>query len=224
MPAVNESIVREYFETLGFLVQQPNKHIVQARAKRPEEEIDFVVFNPQASAQDLPGRILWTSQDFRKIQRAVVSVRGWHTDRFSLAILKDAPEIFRFVDRKVVSRAEQILGGGPVARVLCVPALPVAREAREQALEMFRDRGVDGVLPFRTLLSELIALVDINCNYEKSDFLQALRILKNYDLIKDAQLELFGRSRKASPRSRARKVSGESDAPAGGSGTRGRGE
>jgi hypothetical protein len=204
MPAVNETIVREYFEALGFLVQQPNKHIVQARAKRPEEEIDFVVFNPMAASHTLPDRILWTTQDIRGIQRAVVSVRGWHTDRFSPAILQDSPEIFRFVDRKVIARAERMLGGGPVARILCVPAMPLAREVREQALTIFRDRGVEGVLPFRTLLVELASLVDVNCNYEKSDFLQALRILKNYDLIKDAQMELFGRSRKAVSRARSR--------------------
>lgn len=204
MPAVNETIVREYFEALGFLVQQPNKHLVQARAKRPEEEIDFVVFNPTAASHALPDRILWTRQDFRGIQRAVVSVRGWHTDRFSPAILQDSPEIFRFVDRKVVARAERILGGGPVARILCVPAMPVAREIRDQALAIFRERGVDGVLPFRTLLAELAEMVDVNCNYEKSDFLQALRILKNYDLLKDAQMELFGRARKRAAGGRSR--------------------
>lgn len=210
MPAVNETIVREYFEAMGFLVQQPNKHLVQARAKRPEEEIDFVVFNPLAADHLLPDRILWTPQDVRGIRRAVVSVRGWHTDRFSPAILQDSPEIFRFADRKVVARAERILGGGPVARILCVPAMPVAREVRDEALAIFRERGVDGVLPFRTLLVELAALVDVNCNYEKSDFLQALRILKNYDLIKDAQMELFERSRKrvSAARSRAAKPEG----------------
>lgn len=209
MPAVNEMIVREYFEALGFLVQQPNKHLVQARAKRPEEEIDFVVFNPLVGTHTVPDRILWTPQDFRGIQRAVVSVRGWHTDRFSPAILQDSPEIFRFVDRKVVARTERMLGGGPVARVLCVPAMPVGREARDQALDIFRERGVDGVLPFRSLLVELAALVDVNCNYEKSDFLQALRILKNYDLIKDAQMDLFERSRKKASATRVRAAKSE---------------
>lgn len=209
MPAVNESIVREYFETLGFLVQQPRKYIVQARAKRPEEEIDFVVFNPLVDTPFLPEKILWTSQDLRQVQKAIVSVRGWHTDRFSPAILEDAPEIFRFVDRKVILQAERMLGGGPVARILCVPALPVAQESQNQALALLRERGVDGVIPFRTLLIELTALVDVNCNYEKSDFLQALRILKNYDLIKDAQLELFSRGRKLTARPRSRKPVGK---------------
>ncbi|MDZ4197824.1 MAG: hypothetical protein U1E27_00910 [Kiritimatiellia bacterium] len=205
MPAVNEGIVREYFEALGFLVLQPHKYVVQARAKRPEEEIDFVVFNPLVSGQVLPESTLWTSQELRRITRAVVSVRGWHTDRFSPAMLEDAPEIFRFADPATVSRAEEMLGGGPVARILCVPALPVSMEARARALAMFRERGVDGVLPFRTLLIELIARIDVNSNYEKSDLLQALRILKNYDLLKDAQLEMFSGLRAGSALRRLRR-------------------
>jgi hypothetical protein len=33
--------------------------------------------------------------------------------------------------------------------------------------------------------------VDVSKNYEKSDLLQILRILKTYDLLKEAQLDLF---------------------------------
>jgi len=37
----------------------------------------------------------------------------------------------------------------------------------------------------------------VNRNYEKSDVLQMLRILKNYDLLKDRQMELFKSKKKA---------------------------
>ena len=49
----------------------------------------------------------------------------------------------------------------------------------------------NGVLSFRTMLLELVEHLDTAKNYEKSDLLQILRILKTYDLLKDAQLDLF---------------------------------
>ena len=40
--------------------------------------------------------------------------------------------------------------------------------------------------------------VAVNRNYQKSDLLQVLRILKNYDFLKEPQLELFKSKRKRS--------------------------
>ena len=64
---------------------------------------------------------------------------------------------------------------------------------REKALALFKEKGIDGVLMFRTMLLELAEHVDVNKNYEKSDLLQILRLLKNYDLLKGAQMDLFSR-------------------------------
>ena len=33
--------------------------------------------------------------------------------------------------------------------------------------------------------------IEVNRNYQKSDLLQVIRILKNYDFFKEPQLELF---------------------------------
>jgi hypothetical protein len=38
-------------------------------------------------------------------------------------------------------------------------------------------------------LPELIASVATNRNYQKSDLLQTLRLLKNYELLKEPQME-----------------------------------
>jgi hypothetical protein len=50
---------------------------------------------------------------------------------------------------------------------------------------------VDWWCLFPTMLRELAGHVEVSKNYEKSELLQILRILKNYDLLKDEQLELF---------------------------------
>jgi len=46
MSAIDEGIVREYFEQNGFLVRQVRKYQVQARRKTGDEEVDLVVYNP----------------------------------------------------------------------------------------------------------------------------------------------------------------------------------
>jgi len=78
-----------------------------------------------------------------------------------------------------------------------VPGLPRNAKLRQQSIEVLRAKGVDGVISFRSILQELIASVHTNRNYQKSDLLQVLRLLKNYDLLKEPQLEF-----KLKPKSR----------------------
>ena len=197
MSAVNEAIVREYFESLGFLVRQPRKYQVSARPKQIEEEIDLLVVNPAAAVeQPFPQGVLWGARDLQQVSRAIVGVRGWHTERFSPAVIELSPEIFRFADGAAFKNAVRDLGSGPVAKVLCIPDIPSSGPLRDKAQDLFRSKGIDGVILFRTMLRELADYVDSNKNYEKSDLLQTLRLLKNYDLLKDAQMELFRRKRK----------------------------
>lgn len=41
------------------------------------------------------------------------------------------------------------------------------------------------------MLAELIDRVDVNRNYEESDLLQVIRLLKNYDFVRSKQMDLF---------------------------------
>jgi hypothetical protein len=72
-----------------------------------------------------------------------------------------------------------------------VPALPQALAAREESIALLRSKGVDAVIPFHTMLGTLVKETQVNRNYQKSDLLQIIRILKNYDFFKEPQLELF---------------------------------
>ena len=76
MPAVSETIVREYLEGLGFLVQQPRKYVVMARSKQPAEEIDFLAVNPLAGTDyqtPEPGQMLAGGAELRQCPRIMVS-------------------------------------------------------------------------------------------------------------------------------------------------------
>lgn len=190
MAAVSETIVREFFELSGFLVRQQRKYIAQTR--REDEDVDFFVLNPQPRDREVPLPFILEPDDLPGVARAAVVVKGWHTETFSPAVLASAPEIFRFLEPAAFKRAAESFGDdGRLTRILVVPALPQAEPARSQSIELLRSRGIDCIIPFRTILRELIAQTETNRNYQRSDVLQIIRVLKNYDFFKEPQLELF---------------------------------
>jgi hypothetical protein len=190
MPAVSETIVREYFELNGFLVRQFRKYV--APAVRDDDDIDFLVLNPnpQSHSGDLP--FLLSSNDVRSIERAVVVLKAWHTDVFTPALLNNTPDFFRFLEKKTFQQAATVLGkNGRLIKIVAVPNLPQQSEAREQSVAILKSKGLDGAISFPTMLADLVNQVEPNRNYQKSDLLQLIRILKNYGFLKDSQMDLF---------------------------------
>jgi len=193
--AVSETIVREYFELHEFLVRQHRKYIAQTKGE--DDDIDFFVLNPQAQKRQGEQPFVLASADLPFIERAIVVVKGWHTETFSSARLASTPEIFRFVEPKVFQQAARAFGkDGTPLKILVVPALPHVAEARDESIALLRSKGVDAVIPFRTMLTDLVTHIQVNRNYQKSDLLQMIRILKNYDFFKEPQLELFKSKRR----------------------------
>lgn len=195
MSSVSETIVREYFELHEFLVRQHRKYIAQNR--REEDDIDFFVLNLHATKREGEAPFVLASADLKHIERAIVAVKGWHTETFSSARLASTPEIFRFVGTKVFQQAARVFGedGAPL-KILVIPALPQSDQARAESIALLRSKGIDAVIPFRTMLADLVEKIEVNRNYQKSDVLQMIRILKNYDFFKEPQLELFKSKRK----------------------------
>ncbi|HZZ56278.1 MAG TPA: hypothetical protein VFE31_00510 [Opitutaceae bacterium] len=198
MAAVDETIVREYFEQNGFFVRQVRKYQVQSRKKRGEEEIDLLVYNPAwQKGSRAPDFFLFASE-LPLVQRALVAVKPWHTDVFTPATLRSAPDkIFSFLEENVLTQVKRLFspdpaeaGGANVTKVLVLPALPTAEPYRSQSVELLKARGVDAIISFRAMLLDLIEKVETNRSYKKSDALQLIRILKNYDLLRDPQLDL----------------------------------
>jgi hypothetical protein len=209
MSAIDEGIVREYFEQNGFLVRQVRKYQVTARPKSGEEEIDLVVYNPAWERGARKPDFFLFSTELAFIQRAVVSVKPWHTNVFSPAMLKSSPEIFRFLEESVLKRAKQFFPAnaseadeGGLTKILVLPSLPTAEPFRSQSVELLKGAGVDAIISFRSMLLDLLDKIEPNQNYMKSDTLQVMRILKNYDLLKEAQLDIF--PERAAPLRRAR--------------------
>lgn len=199
MSAIDEGIVREYFEQNGFFVRQARKYQVRSRKKTSEEEIDLIVFNPAwARSARQPDFFLFATE-LPFIHRAIVAVKPWHTDVFTPGTLRSSPDkIFSFLEENVVRGAARFFpnetdeGSSDMTKILVLPALPTAEPYRSQSVELLKQRGVDAIISFRAMLLDLIDKVEVNRSYGKSDTLQVIRLLKNYDLLKDAQLDLPG--------------------------------
>lgn len=192
MAGVVETMVREYFEHLGFLVRQERKYVTPAR--KEVEDGDFWVVHPQPEGGEGELPFVMDSAAVRRLGRAVVGVRGWHLEVLSAARLRSVPEILRFVEPAAWRRALRGLGAEPVPyRLLVISGLPRDEGERRETVEMLRRRGVDGVLPLRTILLELVQVVEPNRNYVKSDLFQTLRLLKRFGFLAVPQMELFGR-------------------------------
>jgi len=202
MAAIDEGIVREYFEQNGFLVRQVRKYQVQSRRKTGDEEIDLLVYNPAYQRGSRKPDFFLFSNELPHVHRAMIAVKGWHTDVFSPGMLKNSPEIFSFLEENVLKHATRFFpadpddtagvgeGGDALTKILVLPSLPTAEPFRSQSVQMLKERGVDAIISFRSMLLDLIDKIEVNRNYTKSDTLHVMRILKNYDLLKDAQLDL----------------------------------
>ncbi|MBW8781135.1 MAG: hypothetical protein JF599_04500 [Verrucomicrobia bacterium] len=203
MSAIDEGIVREYFEQNGFLVRQVRKYQVSARRKTGDEEIDLLVYNPSWQRGARKPDFFLFSNELPLVHRAMIAVKGWHTGVFTPNMLKSSPEIFRFLEDNVLKEATRFFptdagsNEGELTKILVLPSLPTQEPFRTQSVQLLKERGVDAIISFRSMLLDLIEKIEINRNYGKSDTLQVMRILKNYDLLKDAQLDLL--SERAAP-------------------------
>ena len=204
MAGFDENIVREYFELNGFFVRQLRKYLVQSRKKRADEEIDLVVYNPNAPIDGVPAGFQLFSADMAKIRRAIVVVKAWHTSRFTPAMLKSSSRVFDFLKKEVLNKAEtyfsfdesevdpEVVGSGGFTKILVLPSRPTSDPQRTESIELLKEQGVDGIITFSTILENLLRNVEVNHSYQKSDLLQMMRILKIYDMVKEPQMNLFG--------------------------------
>lgn len=207
MSAIDEGIVREYFEQNGFLVRQVRKYQVQSRKKHSDEEIDLLVYNPGWQRRARPPEFFLFASELPRIHRAVVAIKPWHSGVFSAATLRGSPEILRFLEEQVLKEVDKLFpdplategGAEAPTKILVLPGLPTQEPFRSQSVALLQERGVDGIISFRTMLLDLIDKVEVNRNYGKSDTLQVIRILKNYELLRDGQLDLLAGERRPKP-------------------------
>ena len=201
MAGVDETIVREYFESNGFLVRQLRKYLLQSRAKRSEEQIDLPIYNPAFRETTARPSFMLFSNELPLIHRAIVFIKAWHSQKFTPGTLRGSADLFKFLEKDVLKQASELfsiedatveeIGVEQYWKLLVIPSLPTHEPHKSQSLELLRSAGVDAIISFRAILQDLLGKIEVNHNYQKSDTLQVLRLLKNYDMIKSPQMELF---------------------------------
>jgi len=186
---VSLELVQEYFELNNFMVLTRRKHRLTRRAESGEESIVLVVANLSPVEPDQPPPVALGSDGIRGIHRAVIDVKGWHTDVFSSGLFESRSDVFALAGPGALAYAEETFGSTDFARILVVSELPHTPAARAKAESVVRSRGVDHVLEFPTILRGILDRIQTNYNYTESDVLQLMRIVKRYGLVKDTQLE-----------------------------------
>ena len=117
----------------------------------------------------------------------------------SLFLLNVSLILFNFLEKNVLKKAEGIFKvededideNSKTLKLLVLPGLPTADPHRSESIKLLREHGIDGIISFRSMLLDILAKVHTNHNYQKSEILQIMRILKNYNLIKEPQMDLF---------------------------------
>ena len=87
--------------------------------------------------------------------------------------------MFRFATPRATAAARKFFGGKPFERIFILSRLPATDSARTATIRQIRSFGVNHIIEFKTILDDLIEWVQPQPDYD-SDFLQALRIVKNY--------------------------------------------
>lgn len=194
MSRIDEEVVREYFEGNGFLVRRLGAGRDRPRGKAADDEVDLLVLNPRFRPSERRAGFLLFSSDLPSIDRALVMVKG----RPASGALTGGAKLFRVLEQALGKRvarpfpeAEEDKAMGQLAKIVVLPGLPTLEPYRSRAIELLRARGIDGIISFRSMLLEIVGRVEID-RQQKSTLLESIELLRNYDLIKDSQLELFG--------------------------------
>ena len=201
MSAVDETIIRLFFELHGFFVRKPGPRPGGSRKRADDGEFTLLVQNPSAvQVSGKPGFLVFASE-LRYLGEAEVTVKRWPETRFSAGMLQSGLRLFRFLEKTALprTREESAAGDGTggsddaglTKRILVVPGLPTTEPYRSKTETLFRHKGISGLISFRAMLLEVINRLDANSATGGSETLETLRLLKKYNLAGSAQMELF---------------------------------
>lgn len=190
MADTNTRVVREFLEANNFTVITNRKFQLQKAEPPGRYSIDLLGRNMNCSEPESPLPMRLRGDHIRYIPNVIVDVKGWHSHRFSPSIVSSMRELYYFVSSPALEFARSVFAGAPFKSILVISEAPVAEPVWSKMEEVLKDKGIDHVLEFPTILSYLISHVEVSVNYVGSDILQLLRFLKRYGLVKGLQLEL----------------------------------
>jgi len=196
MSDLNMQIVREFFELRLFRVLTHWQHEALFPRGSDSSVLLFVELARTAPGKQLP--FLLHPEDCDNIQRAVVEVRAWHTDRVYPSLVESNPILGHVASEEVKQLTATVFGTREFHTILVISELSASPGPRDRALSLLQGLGIDHVVEFSAVLHDMAARVSENGNYAPSQTLQMVRLLKRYGLIKNQQLE-FAFNQEAPP-------------------------
>ena len=184
---INLQLVREFFELNRFRVLTNWNRDISGGGGSGHGAQLFVENGGPVAAGDLD--TLLHPSGLSRIQRAVVEVRAWHTDRFYASTIESSPVVSDFAEPPSLVSAQSFFGTSEFARVLVVSELPATPDQRAAALEAISGTKIDHVLEFPSILRDLISRVSTQGGYAGSPTLQLIQTMKRYRLFRDQQME-----------------------------------
>jgi len=169
-------IVKEFFAMNSFLVMQ-------------KEDILFVKNSVVTEKNGLQDKFVLYKKGLQCIRNAVVKSIAWHTLKFSPSVLKKSPEIFYFLRPLFLNKAKSFFGKEPFFRILVIPGLPSTENLRKESISFLKNKGIDNVLEFSTVISDLIKKINPRQVY-LSETNEILRVLKFYKFFPENQPSL----------------------------------
>ncbi|MCM8770064.1 MAG: hypothetical protein NC911_10455 [Candidatus Omnitrophica bacterium] len=170
-------LVKEFFTLYGFLALQYEDILLVKNTA-------LVGGNPRSFVLKLP--------DILQLHQAVVKPVAWHTLKLVPSVLKQSPEIFRFLKGDFQTISQQVFGKESFSRILVIPGLPASEQLQEQSIGYLKEKSIDGLICFPTVLAALINRINPRRVY-LSQINELVRILKYYDFFREEQGSLpFG--------------------------------
>lgn len=193
MSDINLQLVKEFFELNGFMILTNRKHQLRKIGADWEYSIELLVGNLNfVEPATEPGFVL-EPRNLKAIPRAIVDVKGWHTEVFYPSTIEQGRTLFAFVSPESLQYASRVFKEEPFSKVIVLSELPSNKEILDRSIDVLRKNGIDHVIEFATILKDLISRVQVNYNYTESDTLQLVRLMKRYGLVKDLQMEFMFR-------------------------------
>jgi|GEM_PF-925642 len=187
MIEVNVELVREFLELHDFIVYPLKK---TARWSKEKERVDLLFINPRPLKSSPP--FLLQGNSLNGLRKGIVKILGWHTEVFTPSLLQRSKEILQFAEEESKDSSKKFFPSSDFSRILVLSRLTRTPSLRKEAVRFLKEKGIDHILEFETILWYLIEKVEKNRNYY-SDILEILRILKQYRMLKKKQLEFFNR-------------------------------
>ncbi len=164
MTDVNEEIVAKYFELKEYMVYRNLPYSIETK-HAPDSDIDLMIYNPK-NPKD----------------KAIVEVKGWYTEGFTLNYFKKVSELYNFVRSEALKKAEEFFGDKNFKRILVIPKLPKDQNKKKEIFTYVKTKGVGEVIELEPILKYIFEKIEENKNYRDSEFLQTIRLIKIYKI------------------------------------------